>query len=130
MLDHLGLNVPDLAAARRYYDAIMPMLGFEPFVSSDRQFSYQRTEGKPGTRIFFYSGSDETGFSRHRTGLQHLAFRVRTRSDVDEIHAKVVELGNDIVRGPGLFQQYHRDYYAVYWQDPHGFMLEAVCHEA
>ena len=26
VLGHLGINVPDLAAARAYYDAIMPLL--------------------------------------------------------------------------------------------------------
>jgi catechol 2,3-dioxygenase-like lactoylglutathione lyase family enzyme len=130
MLDHLGVNVPDLAVARRYYDVIMPLLGFEPFFSSDREFSYQRAEGKPGTRIFFYSALDGSVYSRRQTGLQHLAFRVSRRADVDAIHAKVVELGNEIIRGPDLFPQYHENYYAIYWHDPNGFMLEAVCHHA
>jgi catechol 2,3-dioxygenase-like lactoylglutathione lyase family enzyme len=130
MLDHLGVNVPDLAAARRYYDVIMPLLGFEPFFSADRQFSYQRKEGKPGTTIFFYLATEESSYSRRRAGLQHLAFKVRTRAEVDAVHAKVVELGNEIVRGPGVFPQYHENYYAVFWHDPHGFMLEAVCHRA
>jgi catechol 2,3-dioxygenase-like lactoylglutathione lyase family enzyme len=31
MLGHLGINVPDLAAAKRYYDALMPLVGFETF---------------------------------------------------------------------------------------------------
>ena len=38
-LGHLGVNVPDLAAARAYYDALMPLLDHEPFVSSDTEFS-------------------------------------------------------------------------------------------
>lgn len=128
MLDHLGINVPDLAIAKRYYDVMMPLLGFEPFFDSDKQFSYQPAAGKPGTRIFFYTTPEARDYSRLRTGLQHLAFRRRTRDEVDAVHAKVVELGDEIIRGPGLFPQYHENYYAIFWHDPHGFMLEAVCH--
>ena len=130
MLDHLGLNVPDLEEARRYYDRVMPLLGFEPFFATRDEFSYQRSDGKPGTRIFFYAEVEEGDYSRRRTGLQHLAFRVRTRSAVNAAHAKAVELGNAIIRGPRLFPEYHENYYAVYWHDPHGFMLEVVCHES
>lgn len=128
MLDHLGLAVPDLAAARRYYDVIMPLLGYEPYFSRDKQFSYQRMEGKPGTYIFFYLATEDGNYSHRRAGLQHMAFKVRTRAEVDGVHEKAIDLGNVIVRGPGLFPQYHKNYYAVFWYDPHGFMLEAVCH--
>ena len=31
MLGHLGVNVPDLRAAKTYYDAVMPLLGFDEF---------------------------------------------------------------------------------------------------
>jgi len=30
VLGHLGLNVPDLAAAEAYYAQIMPLLDYEP----------------------------------------------------------------------------------------------------
>jgi catechol 2,3-dioxygenase-like lactoylglutathione lyase family enzyme len=58
-LGHLGLNVSDLAAAKAYYDGLMPLLAFEPFIAADDQFSY-----------------------RHRTGLQHLAFILKTPAEV------------------------------------------------
>ena len=35
MLGHLGINVPDLLTAKRYYDALMPLVGFEPFFHAD-----------------------------------------------------------------------------------------------
>ena len=129
MLDHLGVNVPDLAAARSYYDVMMPLLGFEPFHSAEKEFGYQPAGGKPGTRIFFYLSKENADYSRHRTGLQHMAFRARTRAEVDAAHAKAVELGNEVIRSPRLFPRYHENYYATFWYDPHGFMLEIVCHK-
>jgi catechol 2,3-dioxygenase-like lactoylglutathione lyase family enzyme len=130
VLDHLGINVPDLEAAKTYYDVMMPLLGFEPFSASDKEFSYLPAGDKPGTRIFFYSAPDESNYSRRQVGLQHLAFRARVRAEVDAAYAKAVELGNNIIFEAQLFPKYHENYYASFWHDPHGFMLEVVCHKA
>jgi hypothetical protein len=33
-----------------------------------------------------------------------------------------------VIHPPQEFPQYHPGYYAMFWQDPEGFMLEVVCH--
>ena len=53
---------------------------------------------------------------------------VKTRRAVHDVHAWAVERGADILHEPQEFPQYHEGYYATFWLDPHGFMLEAVCH--
>jgi catechol 2,3-dioxygenase-like lactoylglutathione lyase family enzyme len=140
MLGHLGLNVPDLLAAKRYYDAIMPMLGFTEFVDSTDEFAYRPAGGKPGTYLFFYpaaeKSTDDQRYSRHHTGLQHLAFMMRSRTAVDDVYLAVTrmmpELGGRVLHEPQHFPQYasppQRAYYATFWLDPWDFMLEAVCH--
>jgi catechol 2,3-dioxygenase-like lactoylglutathione lyase family enzyme len=125
----MGLNVPELAPAKSYYDVMMPSLGFEPFFATADQFSYQPAEGKPGTRIFFYSAPTKAEYVRKHPGLQHLAFRARTRSQVDDAHARACDLKSEILFEPQLFPQYHESYYAAFWFDPHGFLLEIVCHK-
>jgi hypothetical protein len=47
MLGHLGVNEPDLAAAKRYYTALMPLIGFEPFLDADDEFAFRPAKGKP-----------------------------------------------------------------------------------
>ena len=132
MLGHVGINVPDLAATRRYYSAIMPLVGFEMFLDADDQFAYRPTAGKPGTYLLFYPSAEQSRYSRHQTGLQHLAFMVRTRSAVNSVHTVVAELaagfGGRVVHEPQVFPQYPQPYFATFWLDPWGFMLEAVCH--
>ena len=128
-LGHLGVNVPDLRAAREYYDALMPLLGFEPFVSGPGEFSY-RPVGKPGTHLFFYGSREPGPYSRDRTGLQHLAFIVATREEVHALHEWAVARDAEILHEPREFPEYHEGYYAVFWSDPHGVTLEAVCHRA
>ncbi len=127
-LGHLGLNVPDLDVARAYYDELMPVLEFESFISDVDQFAYRPAAGKPGTYLFFYRALDPRDDSRYSSGLQHLAFMVRTRSEVDRVHALVRGLGSEVIHEPRDFPEYPQPYYATFWLDPHGFMLEAVCH--
>jgi catechol 2,3-dioxygenase-like lactoylglutathione lyase family enzyme len=128
MLGHLGLNVPDLVTAKAYYDELLPLLGYEPFVAADDQFAYLPTGGRRGTYLFFYETTEQAGYSRERPGLQHLAFKVRTRSEVDAVHAWVLAHGGEVLHAPRPFPEYPPPYYATFWLDPFGFMLEAVCH--
>src|ERR1700712_2970670 len=92
MLGHLGINVPDLAMAKQYYDALMPLLGFDRHLDADDQFAYRPAGGKPGTYLFVYPSKETSTYSRHQTGLQHLAFMVRTRVAVQDVHATVTGL--------------------------------------
>ena len=128
MLGHLGVNVPDLSAAKRYYDQLMPLVGFEPFLTAEDQIAFRRSGGKPGTFMFFYPAVEDSSYSRHRVGLQHLAFMVKTRSAVREVHQFVQRLGGEVLHEPQSFPQYAPPYFATFWLDPFGLMLEAVCH--
>ena len=53
---------------------------------------------------------------------------VKSRSAVDEVHRFVGRLGGEVVHEPRVFPQYPQPYYATFWLDPSGVMLEAVCH--
>jgi catechol 2,3-dioxygenase-like lactoylglutathione lyase family enzyme len=128
MLGHLGLNVPDLDAARAYYGELLPALGFAPFIDADDQFAYLPAGGKRGTFLFFYPAADDGPFSRHRSGLQHLAFMVPTRQAVHDAHALALQLGSEELYAPQEWPQYPPPYFAAFWLDPFGFMIEAVCH--
>ena len=127
MLGHLGINVADLEVAKSYYDELLPLLGFEPFLSSAEEFAYKPASGKPGTYLFFYP-SGSSPYSRHATGLQHLAFIVAARSCVQAAHDRASALGSEIVHAPRVFPEYPQPYFAAFWLDPFGIMLEAVCH--
>jgi catechol 2,3-dioxygenase-like lactoylglutathione lyase family enzyme len=108
----------------------MPLVDFEPFLEAAHEFAYRPAGGRPGTYVFFYpAGAGRTGgYSRQAAGLQHLAFMVPTHSAVHRVHEAVLELGSEVLEAPRAFPQYPQPYYATFWLDPHGFMLEAVCH--
>jgi len=118
----------DLAAAKRYYDEFVPLVGFELFFSADDRFAYRPAAGKPSTFLFFYPASGRGAHDREAVGLQHLAFMVRTRSQVRAVHGLAVRRGDTVLHPPQEFPQYPPPYFATFWLDPHGFKLEAVCH--
>jgi catechol 2,3-dioxygenase-like lactoylglutathione lyase family enzyme len=128
VLGHVGLNVPDIDAARAYYGAILPLLDYEPFVSDEDGFAYMPASGHRGAYLFFYPARQPGAYTREQSGLQHLAFIVPTRTAVQRAHRQAVELGSEVLHPPREFPQYPPPYFATFWLDPFGFMLEAVCH--
>ena len=124
-LDHIGINVADLASARDYYDALMPLVGSQPFTSAADWFAYAPADGS-GTQLFFDTAQQAGSYSRHRPGLQHLCLLVDARADVHAAHERAVARGNEVLHEPQTFPQYHPNHYAAYWLDPHGIKLEVV----
>ena len=130
-IDHIGLGVPDLAAAKRYYDELMPILGLTQWfpTTAAGEFNYG-PDGARGTQVFFYQALEpEARHSRHATGLQHLSFMVASRATVRAAHEWAVSQGAEIVHAPRDFPEYG-SHYATFFLDPHGFMLEVVSFEA
>ena len=128
MLGHLGVNVPDLGRATAYYGPLMPLLGYEPFVTAENAVAFMPAGGRRGAYLFLYEATEDGRYSRARAGLQPLAFAVPTRAAVHEVHAHVVREGSAVLHPPQEWPQYPPPYFATFWLDPFGFMLEAVCH--
>jgi catechol 2,3-dioxygenase-like lactoylglutathione lyase family enzyme len=122
-IDHLGIGVPDVEAARAYYDELMPLVGYQPAFGN----GYAPTDWQ-GAQVFLYPALEEGPYSRHRTGLQHLAFLVPIRDDVHRVHAWVEERGDTVIHAPRAFPEYGEHCYATFFSDPHGVMLEVLCH--
>lgn len=126
-IDHIGLGVPDLAAAKRYYDELVAILGLREWfkTSPERSFNYG-PDGARGTQLFFYQAREAGAYSRHRAGLQHIAFVVASRAVVREAHQWARARNAEILHEPREFPEYGQ-HYATFWLDPHGFKLEVVC---
>lgn len=58
----------------------------------------------------------------------HVAFRVKTRKEVDEFFQAAIAAGGKDNGKPGLRPHYHANYYGAFVLDPDGNNIEAVCH--
>jgi catechol 2,3-dioxygenase-like lactoylglutathione lyase family enzyme len=120
--------VPDLAAAREYYDELMGVLGLRQWFDTGPggPLNYG-PDGDRGSQLFLYE-VEEGEYVRGRPGLHHLAFLVASREVVREAHAWASARGDVILDEPQELLRYGPHCFATYWLDPHGFKLEAVCH--
>ena len=86
-IDHIGIGVPDLVAAKEYYDDLMSVLGLREWFDTGPggPLNYG-PDGAQGTQLFFYQAEEQTTYSRRQTGLHHLAFLVASRAVVREAH--------------------------------------------
>jgi catechol 2,3-dioxygenase-like lactoylglutathione lyase family enzyme len=126
-IDHVGIGVLDLAAAKRYYDELMPVLGLHQWFKTAPDGSFIiGPDGARGSQLIFYQALEPGTYSRHRAGLQHLAFMVESRAIVREAHEWARARSAEILHEPRVFPEYSEHHYATFWLDPHGFMLEAV----
>ena len=105
-IDHIGIGVPDLVAAKQYYDELMYVLGLrEWFETGPGGPLNYGPDGAQGSQLFFYQAEAGT-YSRSHTGLHHLAFLVASRAVVREAHEWACARGATILDEPGEFPQY------------------------
>ena len=117
MLDHIGINVSDYAAAREFYGAALamePLPGVGGFATQDR-------EGQGAFPLWLAEG-------RGPVTTAHVAITAPDRAAVDAFHAAAVQAGGIDNGPPGVREIYHPDYYGAYVLDPDGNNIEAVCH--
>lgn len=128
MLDHVGFAVADAEVSRAFYEAALAPLGLSLImtVPAEENGSGGTAHGFGTERNpFFWVGDNE------RVGEgTHVAFRTKTRAEVDAFYAAALAAGGRDNGGPGLRPQYGPGYYAAFVHDPDGMNIEAVCHEA
>ena len=116
--DHVQLVVADLAASRRFYDAIFEMLGVPLGGEQDDFFWFDE---------LCVSTADSDAAEGRLTGRCHLAFQATNRDAVDAFHRVALEAGGRDHGAPGE-RDYHPGYYAAFVLDPDGNNIEAVYH--
>jgi catechol 2,3-dioxygenase-like lactoylglutathione lyase family enzyme len=85
-IDHIGFGVPDLAAAKEYYDDLMAVLGFREWFATvpGDPFNYGPDDARGGNCSS--TRQEPRSYSRRETGLHHDAFLVSSRAVVREAH--------------------------------------------
>ena len=79
MLGHIGVNVHDLVQAKAYYDALMPLLGFEPYIAATDQFAYRPINSKRLIANVVLSSLIEPQFYCRNLGLRPIRDTQRGR---------------------------------------------------
>lgn len=118
LIDHIQLVVKDIAASRRFYEAVLGVLGIPIGGGGEDHFWADE---------LFVSSRDSAAALGALTGRHHLAFQAQDRTMVEKFHAAGLAHGGQDNGAPGL-RRYHADYYAAFLLDPDGNNIEAVFH--
>lgn len=124
MIDHLGIQSDDVDAAASFYLEVFAPLGFQEImrhpVGDSSAVGLGGSDGFP----HFWIGPIEAPGRRPI----HVAFIAPSRAAVDEVHARAVAAGAEILHEPRVWPEYHEQYYGVFLRDHDGNNVEAVCH--
>jgi len=120
MIHHVSLGSNDLARARAFYDAVMPLLGFRLLKSNDSAAHYGVGE------IIFSIQAPLDGKPASPGNGVHVAFPARTREMVDAFHREGLKHGGSSDGEPGLRPEYDANYYGAFVRDPDGNKIEAL----
>ena len=118
LIDHLHLVVRDLATSRRFYGALLDVLGIP--IGGEAPDYFWADE-------LFVSSADSRAARGVLTGRHHLAFQARDRAMVDAFYEAGLAAGGKDNGAPGE-RPYHPGYYACFLLDPDGSNIEAVFH--
>jgi catechol 2,3-dioxygenase-like lactoylglutathione lyase family enzyme len=137
VIDHVQITVGDLASAAKFYDRLMPLLGFslekrksavipahefEVVEYSHPRLAFAITSPRAAVRTDKVHG-------RRPGSLHHLAFRARSKGEVDELFRQITDIGAVIVSPPRDYPEYTPPgYYAFFFKDPDGIKYEIVAH--
>jgi catechol 2,3-dioxygenase-like lactoylglutathione lyase family enzyme len=119
MLDHVGFQCADLAAAAAFYDATLAPLGVTRLTDFKVAIGY----GSDHADFWISELSEGDGFRE-----SHIAFAAADRAGVDAFFAAAVATGAEVLHEPRIHDEYHEHYYGAFVRDPDGNNVEAVCH--
>src|SRR3989344_9204743 len=111
---HAQINVSDPA----FYKELLSYLGFKTIVEFPEGIGME-----DGNASLWIMNTPEKyknrGFHRKGIGLNHFAFRVDTKEEVDKFHKEYLVAKNISVLygGPKEYPEYELGYYAVYFED-------------
>jgi catechol 2,3-dioxygenase-like lactoylglutathione lyase family enzyme len=133
MIDHMGLDVRDVARATEFYLKALAPLGYGIVMEVSAEETGQGAAvgfGAPGPAVDFQSGKPSfwIGEGETASGPMHVAFVASSRAAVDAFYAAALKAGGRDNGAPGLRPHYHANYYGAFVFDPDGNNVEAVCH--
>jgi catechol 2,3-dioxygenase-like lactoylglutathione lyase family enzyme len=123
-LDHIDLRVKNFKVARKFYEKLLPAIGFT-CDRSDKTWATFYSVGPDNPSDFFGFTEDRD----HQPNGTRIAFWADTREEVDRIAQLVRDIGGRNLEGPEICVDYSSGYYGFFFEDPDGNKLEICCRE-
>lgn len=124
MIHHVWLGTNNVARSKRFYDAVLPIIGLTLMAEEEGGLGY-------GSGTFHFSVQIPIDGKPATVGNgTHIAFAAEDRSMVDRFYAAALTHGGSGDGAPGLRPAYDANYYGAFVRDPDGHKIEAVTYSA
>jgi catechol 2,3-dioxygenase-like lactoylglutathione lyase family enzyme len=120
MIDHISIEVRDLARATKFYETVFGTLGMTKL----RDWQAARGFGKAYPE-FWINARPHMPKTRDDSGM-HVCLRARGKEMVDAFYAAALREGATSDGAPGLRPEYNDRYYAAFIRDLDGNRVEVV----
>jgi catechol 2,3-dioxygenase-like lactoylglutathione lyase family enzyme len=118
VIDHVSVGVRDLAAAARFYEAVLGTIGY----AKVREWPTAVGFGKKYPEFWV---NHRPGMIADDSGV-HVCMRAPSKEAVDVFYATALRAGGSSDGAPGPRPEYSDTYYAAFVRDPDGNRIEAV----
>ena len=127
MIHHIDLAVSDVERSLAFYLAVLGPVGLHEEM---RYPTYRGTEEvvylRVGDGYVGFRKADGGAHEYYNVGIEHFAFEVDRREEVDEAHARCLASGAN-VHFPPEEDRDEPGYYAFFVFDPDGIRVEVFC---
>jgi catechol 2,3-dioxygenase-like lactoylglutathione lyase family enzyme len=123
MLLYVTLGTNNMIEARRFYDAVLPILGYRRQRDAEEEIGYA-ADGDRRCRLWIVMPFNKRWATSGNGSM--VAIEAPTRAAVDAFHAVALANGGVDEGAPGL-RSYHAHFYAAYVRDLDGNKISAVC---
>jgi len=120
MFTHVTVGANDLVAARAFYDAVLPALGYK------RLFDQEDRSGYGADRPLFFVVQPIDGNPASYGNGSTIGLIAKSRTAVNEFHKQALARGGKCEGPPGP-RPFGPNVYAAYIRDPVGNKLAAIC---
>ena len=124
MISYVTVGADDIAAAKRFYTALLPALGYGLSEGPEGlSFALPVPAGEKPTLPDFYVKPTFDGQPASVGNGVMVAFEADTQAKVRTLHAAALNAGGTDEGQPGFRPNYGADFYVSYLRDPQGNKL-------
>lgn len=129
IFSHIRVGTNDFVASLRFYDAVMPTLGYTCEDAGDSYAGYGLQENIGSGQNHLWLRLPADGEAATSGNVTNVALLAQSREQVDSFYFAALAAGAWDDGVPEL-RDVQPHYYATYVRDPDGHKLAVVCHRA
>ncbi|MDG2313285.1 MAG: VOC family protein [Alphaproteobacteria bacterium] len=120
-IHHVSIGVTDLNNSKAFYNDILGVLGYRPYVEKPGTASWKPILG--GVAFWINKRNDVTIDSNNGS---HIAFEANSQEQVNQFYELAIKAGAQDDGPPALRPEYRDTYYSAFVVDLDGHKIEAV----